>query len=256
MGSNPTATAIHLRKRRSAPLGAGRRFPSWSHSWSHLTSGGGFHQRELITGDDPDGTGGRVGEWVKNGHQWVVTKIHPDGSVRVTRPAGGRVANLPAACVREHVELGYATTAHRAQGRTVETAHAYRHRDDDAGTAVRDGHPRARVEHALRRHPVGPRPGHRPRQPRAERPRRRAPRCPHPPRHRPRSPTRTRPFSSRDFWGVRRGVAVGAGNRNFPGEPAGRAGSRTPWGSRVVRCGRRGVAPPSPPWPPSADGRW
>ncbi len=32
---------------------------------------------------------------------------------------------LPADYVREHVELGYATTAHRAQGRTVDTAHAY-----------------------------------------------------------------------------------------------------------------------------------
>jgi len=32
---------------------------------------------------------------------------------------------LPATYVREHVELGYATTAHRAQGRTVDTAHAF-----------------------------------------------------------------------------------------------------------------------------------
>ncbi len=31
---------------------------------------------------------------------------------------------LPADYVAEHVELGYATTAHRAQGRTVDTAHA------------------------------------------------------------------------------------------------------------------------------------
>ena len=30
----------------------------------------------------------------------------------------------PTTCA-EHVELGYATTAHRAQGRTVDTAHAY-----------------------------------------------------------------------------------------------------------------------------------
>jgi ATP-dependent exoDNAse (exonuclease V) alpha subunit len=27
--------------------------------------------------------------------------------------------------VREHLELGYASTAHRAQGRTVDTSHAY-----------------------------------------------------------------------------------------------------------------------------------
>lgn len=31
---------------------------------------------------------------------------------------------LPAAYVAAHVELGYATTAHRAQGDTVDTAHA------------------------------------------------------------------------------------------------------------------------------------
>ncbi len=35
------------------------------------------------------------------------------------------MAVLPADYVREHVELGYASTAHRAQGRTVDTAHAY-----------------------------------------------------------------------------------------------------------------------------------
>ena len=40
--------------------------------------------------------------------------------------AGGRSGELvlPAAYVREHVELGYASTAHRAQGRTVDTSHA------------------------------------------------------------------------------------------------------------------------------------
>ena len=31
---------------------------------------------------------------------------------------------LPADYVAEHVELAYASTAHRAQGRTVDTAHA------------------------------------------------------------------------------------------------------------------------------------
>ncbi|WP_246136373.1 hypothetical protein [Leekyejoonella antrihumi] len=32
---------------------------------------------------------------------------------------------LPPDYVADHVELGYATTAHRAQGRTVETTHSY-----------------------------------------------------------------------------------------------------------------------------------
>jgi conjugative relaxase-like TrwC/TraI family protein len=61
--------------------------------------------------------------WVKNGDTWIVLAIHGDGSLNV-EPEGGRgTAVLPAAYVAEHVELGYATTAYRAQGRTVDTAH-------------------------------------------------------------------------------------------------------------------------------------
>jgi len=65
------------------------------------------------------------GAWVKNGDQWVITAVRDDGSVEVRRGIGGGVAVLPAEYVRQHVELGYATTAHRAQGRTVDTAHAF-----------------------------------------------------------------------------------------------------------------------------------
>jgi ATP-dependent exoDNAse (exonuclease V) alpha subunit len=63
--------------------------------------------------------------WVKNGDDWIVTAVAEDGSVQVDRPGGGAVAVLPGDYVRDHVELGYASTAHRAQGRTVDTAHAY-----------------------------------------------------------------------------------------------------------------------------------
>ena len=63
--------------------------------------------------------------WVKNGDQWTVTAVHPDGSLDATRVDGRGRATLPAAYVARHVDLGYATTAHRAQGRTVDTAHAY-----------------------------------------------------------------------------------------------------------------------------------
>ena len=63
--------------------------------------------------------------WVKNGDQWTVTAIHPDGSLDAARTDGRGRATLPAAYVARHVDLGYATTAHRAQGRTVDTAHAY-----------------------------------------------------------------------------------------------------------------------------------
>ncbi|EWT03903.1 hypothetical protein N864_17170, partial [Intrasporangium chromatireducens Q5-1] len=81
-----------------------------------------LNQRDLVTGSD--GSAG-MGEWVKNGDRWVVTHVTGDGSLRVRSATGTRAVMLPAAYVTEHVELGYATTAHRAQGRTVDTAHAY-----------------------------------------------------------------------------------------------------------------------------------
>ncbi len=63
--------------------------------------------------------------WVKNGDQWHVTAAHPDGALEVKRASGSGTASLPAAYVSQHVELGYAMTAHRVQGRTVDTAHAF-----------------------------------------------------------------------------------------------------------------------------------
>ena len=62
--------------------------------------------------------------WAKNGDQWIVTRRHRDGSLTVQGDDDKERVRLPAEYVREHVELGYATTAHRAQGRTVDTAHA------------------------------------------------------------------------------------------------------------------------------------
>jgi hypothetical protein len=62
--------------------------------------------------------------WVKNGDRWIVTATHQDGSMAVRRASGRGEVVLPATYVGEHVELGYATTAHRAQGRTSDTAHA------------------------------------------------------------------------------------------------------------------------------------
>jgi len=74
-----------------------------------------LNHRDLITS-----TG-----WVKNGDEWTIEAIHPDGSVAVRRTVGSATALLPVEYMDENVELGYATTAHRAQGRTVDTAHAY-----------------------------------------------------------------------------------------------------------------------------------
>ena len=62
------------------------------------------------------------GRWIRNGDHWTIRAIHPDGSITATSPGGSRV-QLPADYTAAHVELGYATTAHRAQGTTVDTAH-------------------------------------------------------------------------------------------------------------------------------------
>jgi conjugative relaxase-like TrwC/TraI family protein len=62
--------------------------------------------------------------WVKNGDRWVVTATDHDGTMTARRAGGHGVVVLPADYVAQHVELAYATTAHRSQGRTVGTAHA------------------------------------------------------------------------------------------------------------------------------------
>ena len=63
--------------------------------------------------------------WVKNGDVWTVSATHPNGSMTITRIGGDSTVLLPASYVTENVELAYATTVHRAQGRTVDTAHAF-----------------------------------------------------------------------------------------------------------------------------------
>jgi conjugative relaxase-like TrwC/TraI family protein len=77
------------------------------------------------------------GGHVRNGETFTVVAVHPDGSLdaRATRESGQGKGDgagvdapsvpvrLPADYVAEHVELGYAITAHRAQSATVDTAH-------------------------------------------------------------------------------------------------------------------------------------
>jgi hypothetical protein len=62
--------------------------------------------------------------WVRNGDEWTVTATHPDGAMTLQRVKRDALVVLPADYVRQHVEAAYAATAHRAQGRTVDTAHA------------------------------------------------------------------------------------------------------------------------------------
>ncbi|WP_289018710.1 MobF family relaxase [uncultured Ornithinimicrobium sp.] len=77
--------------------------------------------------------------WVKNGDRWHLLAVHPDGSASVERQAHkprskpGHLT-LPAEYVAEHVQLGYASTVHGAQGTTVDTTHTVL-----SGTETRQG---------------------------------------------------------------------------------------------------------------------
>jgi conjugative relaxase-like TrwC/TraI family protein len=64
------------------------------------------------------------GRWVKNGDRWIVTATHEDSRITVQRTDASGQTVLSAAYAAEHVELAYATTAHQAEGRTVDTGHA------------------------------------------------------------------------------------------------------------------------------------
>jgi ATP-dependent exoDNAse (exonuclease V) alpha subunit len=64
------------------------------------------------------------GEWVRNRDRFVVVSTHDDGAMTVRHLDGDGYVVLPPAYVADHVELGYASSAHAAQGQTVGTAHA------------------------------------------------------------------------------------------------------------------------------------
>ena len=63
-------------------------------------------------------------DFVKNGDLWRVTDLHDDGRITAQHIQHGGKVTLPAHYVEQSVELGYASTIHRAQGSTVDTAHA------------------------------------------------------------------------------------------------------------------------------------
>jgi conjugative relaxase-like TrwC/TraI family protein len=62
--------------------------------------------------------------WVVNGDVWTVIRVYRDGACDARRHADGSTTTLPADYLAEHTHLAYATTAHRAQGMTVDVCHA------------------------------------------------------------------------------------------------------------------------------------
>jgi hypothetical protein len=85
---------------------------------THTTIG---HASRVGAGDQVVTRRNDPGIEVANRDTWTVTSVHRDGSVTVTGDRGERV--LPADYVRQHVELGYASTVHGVQGETAATAH-------------------------------------------------------------------------------------------------------------------------------------
>ena len=63
-------------------------------------------------------------DFVRNGYAWHIDIRHDDGSLTVRHLGHNGRVHLPADYAREHVELLYASTVHRTQGSTVDTAHA------------------------------------------------------------------------------------------------------------------------------------
>ncbi len=62
-------------------------------------------------------------DWVKNGDRWNVTGVNSDGSLQARHLTSGLRVTFPSEYVATHVELGYATTVHAAQGSTADVMH-------------------------------------------------------------------------------------------------------------------------------------
>ncbi|MEV1008350.1 MobF family relaxase [Streptomyces sp. NPDC049881] len=65
--------------------------------------------------------GGR--DFVKNGDQWRVEYLDSAGNAQVRHTVHHGRTMIPVRYLHRHAELGYASTTHRAQGLTVDTAH-------------------------------------------------------------------------------------------------------------------------------------
>ncbi|RKW98954.1 hypothetical protein D9C01_13340, partial [Corynebacterium diphtheriae] len=64
-----------------------------------------------------------TGAFIANGTRLTLTAINPDGSAHAVVDGTGGTVTLDPDYLASSTELGYATTAHRAQGVTVDTGH-------------------------------------------------------------------------------------------------------------------------------------
>ena len=63
-------------------------------------------------------------DFVKNNDVWIITGIRDDGGLDVQHRDHHGTTTLPTEYVRQHVDLGYASTIHRAQGMTYDSSYA------------------------------------------------------------------------------------------------------------------------------------
>ncbi len=118
----PTPSADLSARARLDRIADGRVDPT-RHVALHDGSHAGVGDLVLTRRNDRRLTTTRGRDWVKNGDLWRVTAIGDDASLDVVHTRHHGRARLPAAYVAGEVELGYATTIHRAQGITADTAH-------------------------------------------------------------------------------------------------------------------------------------
>jgi hypothetical protein len=129
---NDTVQALNL-KARADRITAGQVTPAGPALHDGTTAGAGDRiitrrvARHLADGTGPGAVPDRYGRYasgfVTNGARFTVTATMPDGSLQARRDDRSTIVTLPAEYVAQHVELGYAVTAHRCQGVTVDTTH-------------------------------------------------------------------------------------------------------------------------------------
>lgn len=89
-----------------------------------LADGCSAHRGDVVISRRNDrGLGVSGADWVKNGDRWTVTDVRADGALSVRHTSSRLHATLPAEYVSQHVELGYASTVHTAQGVTTDVVH-------------------------------------------------------------------------------------------------------------------------------------